>query len=435
MSISGVGLGLLVRRLGLLGIAVVLAWKIIAMGLSNYTMEQAVDSDNTSKVDELARQAAAERALQWNPANRRALLVQATGNMEKWPELAQQQLQRLLQLNPGDGRAMVLLAVLALQNKEEKRADRLMTLATRLMPANGPVHIDAARYWWQRKNIPLALQNWSEALSIDNTLSKTIYPILLAIAENDKVRPALQGIIKNPPLWWPGFFTFLSQRAIRNETVELVYLMRRKASTPLSSEERLAYVQRQRRDGHFTRAYMSWLNGLDKEQRRQLGQLYNGNFELNISNSGYGWHVRAIKGVVVSQDFTTEVIGKRALHLQFQDREIRYANLYQPLFLRPAHYQLRGRIQLERLDGRGGLQWVVRCSGKKPQILGKSERFLGTLNWQAFTVDFTVPTRGCVAPELRLYSTGLRTFDHKLEGGVWFDAMSIRTVTTPASSS
>jgi len=422
-------LGLLVRRLGLLVIGAVLAWKIIALGLSNYAMDQVDGPNKSAKLGEQDRQAAANRALQWEPFNRRALFVQAVGNMDKNPELAQQQLQQLVRKNPGDGQAMVLLAVLALQKKEEKRADRLMMLATRLMPANGPVHLDAAGYWWQRKNISLALQHWSAALSIDSAHSKTIYPILLAIAENDKARPALQGIIKNPPQWWSGFFTFLSQRAIRNETVELVYLMRRKASTPLQPEERLAYIQRQRRDGNFTRAYLSWLNGLDKEQRGQLGQLYNGNFELDISNSGFGWYSRPIKGVEVKQDFTTDTIGKRALHLRFENREIRYTNLYQPLFLRPARYQLRGRIQLERLDGRGGLQWVVQCTGKKPKILGKSDRFLGSSGWQVFTVDFTVPKRNCIAPELRLTSTGLRTFDHKLEGGVWFDAMAIRTVT------
>ena len=83
---------------------------------------------------------------------------------------------------------MVLLAHLALQKKQTQRADRLMTLATRLMPAYGPVHIDAVRYWWQRQNILLALQNWSEALDIDSANSKTIYSILLAIAENDKAR-------------------------------------------------------------------------------------------------------------------------------------------------------------------------------------------------------------------------------------------------------
>jgi len=415
-------IGLLTRRLGLLVLAVFLTWKILAMGLSDYAMEY--ESENT---DQTAREAAADRALQWNPSNRRALFLQAVENREKFPEFAQQRLQQLVRENPGDGKALVLLANLVLKNKDEKRADKLMDLATRLMPANGPVRIDAARYWWQRKNVVLAIQNWSKALSIDNSNSKTIYPILLAIAENNKARSALVSIIQNPPQWWPEFFSFLSQRAIRNETVELVYLTRRKSSRPLSSKERLAYIQRQRRDGNYTRAYLSWLNGLDKAQRGQLGQLYNGSFELSISNSGYGWRLQPVKGVIATQEFTTEVVGKRALHLLFQGREIRYNRLYQPLFLRPARYQLRGRIQLERLNGRGGLQWVVQCIGKSSKVLGKSERFLGTLGWQAFTIDFVIPTRGCIAPELRLYSTGLRTYDHKLEGGVWFDAMAIRT--------
>ncbi len=418
-------MGLMVRRLVLLGLAVVLGWRIVALGLSDHAMESL--QDQTTPPDQQARQVTATRALQWNPANRQAFFVQVVGNMKKNPALAEKQLQQLIQENPGDGKVLVLLAHLAMQKKQLQRADRLMTLATRLMPAYGPVHIDAARYWWQRKNIPLALQNWSEALDIDAANSKTIYPILLAIAENDKARPALQEIIKSPPEWWPGFFSFLSQRAIRNETVELVYLMRRQASKTLSPEERRAYVQRQRRDGQYTRAYLSWLNGLDKEQRGELGQLFNGSFELDISNSAYGWHLRPIKDVAVIQDFTTEVVGQRALHLQFQGGEYRYRHLYQSLYLRPANYQLRGRVRLEQLNGRGGLQWVVQCTGNQPQILGKSDRFLGTSGWQNFKVDFTVPGQDCEASELRLQSTGLRTFDHKLNGGIWFDAMAIRT--------
>jgi len=421
-------MSLQIRRLVLLVIAAVLVWKITALGFSNYTMEKVLNSEEMPGVDELTRQTSATKALQWDPTNRRALFIRAVGNIEKQPIKAEQQLLRLAREDPGNGLALVLLANLVLKNNQEQRADKIMIMATRLMPANGPVHIDAARYWWQREKPLLAIQNWSQALGIDSAYSKTIYPILLAIAENDKILPALQSIIKSPPLWWPDFFTFLAQRAIRNETVEAVYLMRRSSNNPLTMEERQAYIQRQRRDGHFARAYLSWLNGLNKEQLGQLGQLYNGSFELNISNSGYGWHMRKTRAVTMNMDYSTRDIGKRALHLHFRNREVRFNHLYQPLFLRPAHYQVRGRIRLENLNGRGGLQWVVRCTGKKSHILGKSDRFLGSSDWQKFVINFVIPKRSCVAPELRLKSTGLRTFDHKLEGSVWFDAMAIRTI-------
>jgi hypothetical protein len=154
--------------------------------------------------------------------------------------------------------------------------------------------------------------------------------------------------------------------------------------------------------------------------------VFNGGFELPVTNQGFDWRLPNIKGAVRStQDETYGVSGERALHLVFEGREFRFNHLYQQLFLNVGTYRFTVRTRTDSLEGRGGLMWSIACAATPAELLGETDRLLGTNEWRWLTMEFAIPDATCDSQVLRLQSTGDRLYDHKLEGHAWFDRVQI----------
>jgi hypothetical protein len=139
--------------------------------------------------------------------------------------------------------------------------------------------------------------------------------------------------------------------------------------------------------------------------------------------------VRRAERVDAATRKTSGVKGEKALHLVFKRREARYSHVNQPLFLDPSTYRARGMVRTDSLDSQGGLKWVVRCLLPEENLLGESDRFLGSSEWREFSFSFRVPS-DCASEEIRLVSAGSRSFEYKITGGIWFDDLSMRKVST-----
>jgi hypothetical protein len=174
------------------------------------------------------------------------------------------------------------------------------------------------------------------------------------------------------------------------------------------------------------------VSGLGGEQRRQLGFLHDGGFELEPSNWGFDWRIRSMPQALVDRGTTYGIDGEKALHLLFRDYRGRFEGVSQFLFLDPGHYRLSGRVSTDSLESRGGIRWGVRCLLAEPRELGASERFLGANEWRDFAFEFEVPD-SCVLQELRLVSAGERRFEHRITGGAWFDRLMIGKVRKPTA--
>jgi hypothetical protein len=304
-----------------------------------------------------------------------------------------------------------------------------MDQATRLMPAHKTLRRYAARYWALRERWDKALENWRAALTTDPSLGKEIFPVLLTVAEIEAARPLLKSLIQDPPVWWDRFFEYLAKKAIDPETLIAVATMRHLSDVPLSENERKYLVRRLKQEGQWPEAYLVWINGLTDEQRRYLGGIYDGGFELEPANEGFGWYFPDMKSLVVNRQHAYGIQGKKALHLIFKNREMRFQHLYQPLFLAPGNHAFRASVRTDRLQARGGLRWVLRCAGDTDIVLGESNRLLGSGEWRTITFRFAVPESSqCSGQLLRLESTGQTSYDHKLKGEIWFDRLAIRSV-------
>jgi tetratricopeptide (TPR) repeat protein len=416
---SKAGFGLLAWRALLILAAGFLAWRIIVLGLASLGLEQLKEGDT----------AAAERVLSLLPRHPEALYRQAIALLPTNAIGAEAQLAEAYRRDPTQARPLLALAELALTRDEAERADALVTQAVKLEPAEAMIHRRAAIYWLKRGQMERGLQHLSLALVARPQAHQDLLDIFMRIAEDHTTRMALGPLAQDPPAWWPSFFERLAQRALDVETVRFVYGLRTRASrTPVTPEERQAYLQRLLKDGLIAEAYLTWVNGLTTAERGHMGLLHNGGFELPLGKAGFDWRSIPHRQVVARTATTFGVGGERALQMVFRNQKGPFHHLRQSLFLDPGTYRLSGNVRSESLASQGGLRWTLRCLQPREAVLGESERFLGSEKWRGFRVDFEVP-EDCRLQEIRLESAGKRDFEQRISGEIWFDDLAIRRST------
>jgi tetratricopeptide (TPR) repeat protein len=398
--------------------ALVVVWRIMVTGVVEYLTDG-------------SEPASAERVLSWNDSHPKALYLAAREALERDPRGAAEMARRAYASDPTDPRPLLLLASIRRDQGQVASADRLAGWVAVLRPADVQVLVALADYWERGGRLDRALQALGGALEVDPGLGRELFPLLLKLAEEPATRELFEPLAAAPPPWWDGFFAHVAQRSVRLETLGALLTLRRTSAVPLSAAERDAAVARMQREREWPAAYLLWVNGLSAEQRRWLGSVYNGSFELETTGRGFDWRIRNAKGVKVARQPTYGIRDKLALHLVFEGRELIFRHLYQPLFLGPGNYELRLLGRPDRLQGRGGLVWRIRCEEEPDRLLGTSDRFLGTSEWRMSRVSFDVPADACAAQILLLESMGDNPYDHKLEGEVWFDQLVVRRLHAP----
>ena len=409
---------ILLRRVVLVSAAALLVWRIASLGLSAYYTESPRSSGES-----------AAKALAWNrhsplPSYRRALTLR-----NEDPKAAAALLTRAYAENPADVRPLIALAELAQTQGDLDRAEALLATAVKLAPANPWVHEQVAAYWIIRGDLEAAMRHWSIALEIDPQSKARLFPLLMRFAEDPRTRFAFKRFAESPPSWWEAFFADIAANAEELDTVRVLHTLRRQSEqAPVTETERKAFVASMIKRGQIAEAYVDWVSGLDREQRRHLGLLYDGGFELEPSQWGFGWHMHSRPRALVDLGTTFGVDGEQGLRIIFKDHQGPFDGVSQLLFLDPGRYRLSGRVATDSLDSAGGIQWRVQCLQPERQALAESERFLGANEWRDFNVEIEVPA-SCILQQLQLVSAGKTKFEQRITGGAWFDRMMIRKVT------
>ncbi len=413
---------LILRRILLIIVVVFSAWRMLSFGISEYYLGRASEGDVSAVVD---------RALAWNRRHPDALYRKSQTVEEEDPIGSSNLLKRSFAENPSSSYPLLVLADRAKNTGDRDQADALIEIGAELMPANPPIQIFAGNYWARVGNVGAAMTYWSQALAASREASGKLFPFLLELAEEPPILGFFRSLAESPPSWWEYFFRYTTRHARDLETVRTLYTFRRAAEdTPLTREERNHYTRRLMREGKITEAYSVWMNGLDEGELAYLGMINNPSFEIEPTNTGFDWHFNKTDRVTVATATTAGVEGRKALYLVFKRREKPYRHVYQPLLLDAGTYRVAGKVYVDSLDSPGGLKWVVLCWPPMPKALGESERFLGLSKWREFSFQVRVP-KDCTAQEIRLVSAGTYEFEHKMTGSVWFDAMSMRKVSTP----
>jgi tetratricopeptide (TPR) repeat protein len=394
-----------------------LAWRILVTGLGDHYVRKA----------QLGDERAVDTALLWNGSQPRALYFKGQALMDTDPAKAAELLRRAIALNPGDAEPMEVLARLLLQTGKPDQADRLMLLAIERMPASKDVRLRAADYWVARGRLDRAVINWAAVLELDPDQGKRIYPLLARLAGSSATLGVLQDLLQSPPSWWDDFFAYLAKNADRLETVVNVATLRHASKAPLSAKERALLVERLQKEQQWPEAYLVWINGLTPEQRRYLGSVFDGGFELPPGDGGFFWRFPEHKSLIIRRKHTYGGEGEKSLHILYRGKPTLPRQVYQRLLLGKGRYLLQLRLRVDRLRITGGLQWVVRCAGGDGRLLGATLPLVGASDWDMQQAVFSVPdTPDCRGQILRLEISEAGNELPVVEGEVWFDRISVR---------
>ncbi len=401
----------------LLVMGLLLAWRILVVGLGDHFARKALLGDKE----------AVDTALMWNSSNPQALFLKGYYLRDKDPETAANLLREAIVLNPGNGRAMQALAGLLLEQKQPEQADSMMQLAIERMPADKALRLQAAQYWLRRGELEQAVDNWAAALELDRTLGTRIYPALARMTENPDALDILKKLMQAPPSWWDDFFAYLARNEKRLATVVNVATLRHASETPLSTRERDLLVERLQQEQKWPEAYLVWTNGLSDEQRRYLGSVFDGGFELPPGEGGFFWRFPENDAWLIRRKHTYGSEGEKSLHILYRGNNAPVNQVYQYLLLGPGQYLLQLRFRVDRLRMATGLHWVVRCAENEALVLGATTPLVGASDWDMQQLRFQVPnSRGCRGQLLRLEISDAQGKPQAIEGELWFDRFSIR---------
>ena len=254
-----------------LPVALLLAWRVLVAGIGALA-ERDVES-GAQAVDALPDTSSAEASMR----------------------------QRLAR-NPADATALLLLAIEFERQGRREEADVAMRTAVRLAPADPQSLLLVAGYFLRSGEEAQALTTLRRAVdSSQAVVGDRAWPVFSAALATGRHRAYFGALARENPSWWPDFFRYACTHSPNAGAMQEVYAARFAADVA-TPDERRCLIERLQQDGQWTGAYFVWLNGLPLEQRQRVGYVFNGGFELPLSNAGFDWRIPVQDGVVVSAE-------------------------------------------------------------------------------------------------------------------------------------
>ena len=154
--------------------------------------------------------------------------------------------------------------------------------------------------------------------------------------------------------------------------------------------------------------------------------VWDGGFEGNFANGGFGWREKDVEGVTI--DFDTEVrhAGTRSLRVTFGGTaNVSLEAPYQFVPVEPnRRYRFAAYLRTEGISTDSGVRfWIF--DPKRPGYLNVlTPSLIGSQPWALDELDFTT------GPHTRVIEIALRRlpsqkFDNKIQGTVWVDEVSL----------
>lgn len=388
-------------------VATLLAWRIVVVNLTQHLAD-----------------AGSPAAASWGVDSSQVLLAEAGMLAATDKDLARRAAEQAVFYNPANGRAFLLLAGLWEVEGNLGLAKTAAKTAHFLAPRDAEVQMPLGAFWLRRGMPVQALSHWSLALESKPGLAKTLFPVMLQIADMPQNRIAVAESLSSAPAWWAQFFNYALSNTTQDETLKALYHAR---GVQVDHEQRRLYIDHLLAAGYSTDAYFVWLNGLASSQIGALGNVYDGGFEQALDDEGFGWRPLSNQAFMLGTEPTYGHGGEKALHIAFQQRMGSGVLIRQYLMLDPGNYRLQGRSRLDNLSAGKGLRWEISCADKTNQgMLLNTEHFTGSDDWSRFENVFKVPDSNCELQLLRLQlNAGNDYTESEFGGSAWFDDLEI----------
>ncbi len=364
-----------------------------------------------------------ERALGWRPNHPRALLVQAERQLAKGDiAAAQANARRLLAREPLQGEAFRVLAEVADRQGHRAEAFKLYRIAAHRAPRDLPTRAWLTQRYLEQGDYAQALVQIDRILRMSPKRARSIHPVLVQLAQDEKFANALARTLRADPPWRPGMMAALRDAKIGNPVAAGRVMQAMQDQGGLSAEEYARWLDSLIAQGRWGEAYARWAGDVTKPGGR-LPLVYNGDFSQPVSEAGFDWRLRRVPGVLLQFEQVAGAEGQAA-YLRFLDRRVPAAGLEQPLMLSPGRYKFSLRMRAQALRSELGLQWVMACVGPGG-VVARTEPIDGNFGWREFAVDFVIPPSGCPGQWLRLINPVPAGAAQRVVGELWLDDVMV----------
>jgi hypothetical protein len=329
--------------------------------------------------------------------------------------------------NKLDGRPLRVLAQVAVHKGDEKLAVALFNKAVALSPRDLPSHVWLLEHALRNRQARPAAAHLDALLRVAPDLMNALLPQAVALAVNPAAQDAMiRQLAFNPP-WRRHLLMALASSGFSAEQIVPVFI-KLNALSKLEPADYIPLIDRLNKENRYAQAYLTWANLIPDKQRKYLGNVFDGGFELPIEDhiGAFGWLVQPVDGASAMLLGTQGSFGENSFYVEFEGRRTPYAHLSQTLALPAGQWQLRFRAKADRLDSTRGLVWRIVCQSDG-KTLAETEPMQGRFNWREFNQSFEVP-EACPGQRLVLMIPARIPAETLINGAIWLDEVKIQRV-------
>lgn len=382
-------------------VAALVAWQIVAVAQARRLAQKAP-----------------EEALGWRPNDPRALGYLAEREFGdaaasgRPPDAARAFARQALRAGPLEVRALRVLGWVADEEGDEKRARRLMTIATSRSQRDVSSHLWMFHDRLKARDFAAAF-GYGDALMRHGATQREAAILMASAAGADAAAAeAIAERLKYGPTWRSRFVRELAASQDPDVTLSILLAVK-EAGASITADESSALVSRLLGERRPQEAYLAWVLLLPPAGYDVLGNIYNGGFEGPPSRGPFAWTLARTTATIAAASGRK---GQALVAQAMSEREVSGAR--QMLVLAPGTYRLSLDARLGGLND-SSMDWVVSCVGGPAGDLARL-RVTRSDDWKPRAANFSVPG-GCEVQRIELRVGG--------KGGAsalgWFDDVRI----------
>lgn len=342
--------------------------------------------------------------------------------------------EQAVEKNPYVDRYWTGLAAVYEELGETSRARGAYKRAQAAHPISSEVAWRYGNFLLRQTNFDEAFEQFRRALKADPTLTERTVSECWE-ATGDVRRIAEEVLPTERQYYFVALSYFLSRNKLDPAITIWRTLVERNQSLEISQAAPLldALIAHDREED----ARRVWEEALQAAGRPTGGSdaselIFDGGFEQDLVNAGFGWREIPVPGVEFGLEEGTAHSGKRSLRVTFDGTtNVDYQHLMQYVLVEPqTHYHFSAFLHTEGISTESGIRFQIQDTRHPSGVQILTDALVGTRLWSRVEAEFST------GPQTRLVAILLRRmptwkFDDKLRGTVWVDDVSLKISVSP----
>jgi hypothetical protein len=334
-------------------------------------------------------------------------------------------LRQALVASPMSVPALRMLGEVADLKGDREAANKFMSVAASRWLHEAPAIYHVMLASLEAKDYAATVEHADALLRSHPELWRAVNPVLVYVAEaGQSAHLVIRRLVLRPD-WRPNFLRSLLESSTDVRTPLDIFLGLNAAGSPPDHADLSIYLQSLLNHGHYEVAYYAWLQLLPPERLSTVKLLFNGDFELPLSNLPMDWTLKDGIGARVEVAPYASDSPDRGIRVELGPDRVMFGKAFQWLVLPPGTYALTGKYR-GNVTGRRGLRWKVHCMNTQETVVGETPMFIAMQReWRNFETSFEIPATNCNAQQLRLVFDARYSAEQFATGVGWYDKLEI----------